>query len=77
MPNVRVRVAWTEVIPRSTDVVVKLTGEELEDVESGYGVSEERWRDAVREVEGDVEMLHDEVDYLEVLNRRVRTKKNA
>jgi hypothetical protein len=75
MPKVRLRISWTEVIPRSTDVVVDMTAEQLRDVEEGWDIN--RWKDSVREVEGDVGMLFDEIDYIEVLNRRVRSKKNA
>lgn len=74
MPKVRLRISWTEVESRSTDVVLLLTPDELDEIEDGYGIANDKWRDAVREVEGEVEMLHDEVDYIEVLNRRVRSK---
>lgn len=73
MPKVKLRISWTEVIPRSTDVVVDMTAEQLRDVEEGWDIN--RWKDSVREVEGDVGMLFDEIDYIEVLNRRVRSKK--
>lgn len=75
MPKVRLRVSWTEVIPRTTDVVVDISKEDLDDLDAGYGYGDERWADAVREVEGDVDMLHDETDWVEVLARRVRSKK--
>lgn len=73
MPKVKLRISWTEVTPRSTDVVVDMTAEQLRDVEEGWDIN--RWKDSVREVEGDVGMLFDEIDYIEVLNRRVRSKK--
>lgn len=67
MPKTKLRISWTEVVSRSTDVELDLDEDDLDDVESGYGSTDERWRDAVREVEGNVEMLHDEVDFIEVL----------
>lgn len=67
MPKTKLRVSWTEVIPRSTDVELDLDEDDLEDVEAGYGSTDEMWREAVREVAGNVEMLHDQVDFIEVL----------
>lgn len=66
--RVRVRVSWTYVESRSTDLTVELTEDELEDLEAGYGFGDKEWAERVQNVEGaDVEMLHDEVDDIEIL----------
>lgn len=62
-------ISWTQVIPRTTTVQVKLTEEELEDISLGYGYSDAKWIKAVRKELGDgedVEFLHDEVDHIEI-----------
>jgi len=64
--KVTLDLSWTEVTSRSTTVEVELTEDEIDDLEMGYGFGEKRWLEAVREKEGYVEMLHDEVDHIEV-----------
>jgi hypothetical protein len=75
MPKMKLRVTWTEVSTRTTDIVIDVDNTTADRLEQGYGFFDAKLVDKVREVEGDVEMLHDEVDYVEVINRRVRSKK--
>jgi hypothetical protein len=67
----KVRVSWTEVIPRSTELVVWLDDDELEDLGAGYGFGDKDWATRVSEAEGGVDMLHDEVDYIEILEEDI------
>lgn len=72
--KVRLEISFTEVIPRTAEVEVELTPEDIEDLELGYGFSDRRWVKLVQDAAGEPEMLHDEVDYIEVLDPEVEEK---
>lgn len=65
--EVSVEISWTEVVARTTQVNIKLDDDRLEDLEAGYGFGEPFWAQAVRVEEGGVEILHNEVDHVEIL----------
>lgn len=69
--KVKLQVSFTEVIPRTVDLEVELDVSDIEDLQAGYGFGESKYAKLVQEKfssEGErVEMLHDEVDHIEVL----------
>ena len=69
--KVKLEISFTEVIPRTIEVEAELDEDTIEDLVSGYGIGETKWRELVqKQYEKDtgecVEMLHDEVDHIEV-----------
>jgi len=70
--KVRLQISFTEVIPRSVEVEAELDVDDIELLAEGYGFGESRYAKLVQDkftAEGErVELLHDEVDHIEVLD---------
>ena len=64
--KVTLEISFTEVIPRTVRVQAELDVDDIEDLESGYGFSDDKYAKLVRD-KLSVEMLHDEVDHIELL----------
>ena len=70
--KVKLEISWTELTTRNITLEVELDEDTIEDLESGYGFSDSKWARMVQDKliadgEGMTEMLHDEVDHIEVL----------
>lgn len=70
--KVKLQISFTEVIPRTVELEAELDVDDIEDLEAGYGFSDSKYAKLVQDkftAEGEsVEMLHDEVDHIEVLD---------
>lgn len=71
--KVKLEVSFTEVIPRSIRLEAELPVDDIEDLEDSYGISDRKYAELVqkhfRDTRGEqIEMLHDEVDHIEVLD---------
>lgn len=70
--KVKLEISFTEVIPRSITLEAEVDVDDIEDLEAGYGFSDSKYAKLVqkryKEANGeDIELLHDEVDHIEVL----------
>jgi hypothetical protein len=70
--KVTLQISFTEVIPRTVELEAELDVDDIEDLEAGYGFSASKYAKLVQDkftANGEsVEMLHDEVDHIEVLD---------
>jgi hypothetical protein len=69
--KVKLEISFTEVIPRSVEIEAELDVDDVEDLEAGYGFSDSKYAKLVQDhfrAQGEsIELLHDEVDHIEVL----------
>jgi hypothetical protein len=70
--KVKLEISFTEVIPRSVRLEAELDVTDIEDLEAGYGFDDRKYaklvQDKLSTKEDRIEMLHDEVDHIEILD---------
>lgn len=69
--KVKLTISFTEVIPRSVELEAELAVDDIEDLQAGYGFSDDKYAKLVQKHLKDnageeVELLHDEVDHIEI-----------